>query len=69
MVADVDAFSVFSGRTPLKSSGSFAVVHADPAAPDLPGLVADMGTEKVLAFWESMNAMLKEIPPRDSVAV
>ncbi|HWI98074.1 MAG TPA: FIST C-terminal domain-containing protein [Burkholderiales bacterium] len=45
MVADVDAFSVFSGRTPLKSSGSFAVVHADPAAPDLPGLVADMSAK------------------------
>jgi small ligand-binding sensory domain FIST len=45
MVADVDAFSVFSGRMPLKSSGSFAVVHADPAAPDLPGLVADMSAK------------------------
>ena len=45
MVADVDAFSVFSGRAPLKANGSFAVVHADPAAPDLPGLVADMSAK------------------------
>jgi small ligand-binding sensory domain FIST len=42
MVADIEDFSVFSGRAPLKESGSFAVVHADPAAPDLPGLVSDM---------------------------
>jgi small ligand-binding sensory domain FIST len=42
MVADIEDFSVFSGRAPLKASGSFAVVHADPAAPDLPGLVSDM---------------------------
>jgi len=42
MVADVDAFSVFSGRAPLKTYGSFGVVHADPGAPDLPGLVSDM---------------------------
>ena len=45
MVADVDAFSVFSGRTPLRAGGSFGVVHADPAAPDLPGLVADMSAK------------------------
>jgi small ligand-binding sensory domain FIST len=42
MVADFDSFSVFSGRAPLKGNGNFAVVHADPAAPDLPGLVSDM---------------------------
>jgi small ligand-binding sensory domain FIST len=42
MVADFDSFSVFSGRAPLKGGGSFAVVHGDPKAPDLPGLVADM---------------------------
>jgi len=42
MVADFDSFSVFSGRAPLKRSGSFAVVHADPRAPDPTGLVADM---------------------------
>jgi small ligand-binding sensory domain FIST len=45
MVADIDDFSVFSGRAPLKESGSFAVVHADPAAPDLPGLVSDMSAK------------------------
>jgi small ligand-binding sensory domain FIST len=43
MVADVDAYSVFSGRRPLAGTAPhFAVVHADPGAPDLPGLVADM---------------------------
>jgi len=45
MVADLDAFSVFSGRAPLKANGSFGVVHADPAAPDLPGLVSDMSAK------------------------
>jgi small ligand-binding sensory domain FIST len=45
MVADVDAFSVFSGRAPLKTNGSFGVVHADPGAPDLPGLVSDMSAK------------------------
>jgi small ligand-binding sensory domain FIST len=45
MVADLDAFSVFSGRAPLKANGSFAVVHADPGAPDLPGLVSDMSAK------------------------
>src|SRR5262245_62098273 len=46
MVADFDAFSVFSGRAPLKHGGGrFAVVHADPAAPDLPGLVSDMSAK------------------------
>ena len=40
MVADIDGFKVFSGRAPLKG-GHFAVVHADPSAPDVPGLVAD----------------------------
>ena len=45
MVADFGAFSVFSGRAPLKAGGSFAVVHADPAAPDLPGLVSDMSAK------------------------
>jgi small ligand-binding sensory domain FIST len=42
MVADIEDFSVFSGRAPLRQGGSFAVVHADPGAPDLPGLVSDM---------------------------
>jgi len=45
MVADLDAYSVFSGRAPLKANGSFGVVHADPAAPDLPGLVSDMSAK------------------------
>ncbi|MFL6570847.1 MAG: FIST C-terminal domain-containing protein [Burkholderiales bacterium] len=45
MVADLDAFSVFSGRAPLKANGSFGVVHADPGAPDLPGLVSDMSAK------------------------
>lgn len=50
MVADLDAFSVFSGRAPLKASGSFAVVHADPGAPDLPGLVSDMSAKVGTGF-------------------
>jgi small ligand-binding sensory domain FIST len=40
MVADIGPFSVFSGRAPLKD-GHFAVVHADPAAPDVAGLIVD----------------------------
>ena len=42
MVADLDAYAVFSGRSPMKPGQSFAVVHADPQAPDLPGLVTDL---------------------------
>jgi small ligand-binding sensory domain FIST len=49
MVADVSAFSVFSGRNPFKS-GHFAVVHADPAAPDVAGLVADMAAKVASGF-------------------
>jgi small ligand-binding sensory domain FIST len=47
MVADFDSFSVFSGRAPLKADdvAQFAVVHADPAAPDVPGLLADMSSK------------------------
>jgi len=47
MVADVDAFSVFSGRKPLKADAvaHFAVVHADPGAPELPGLISDMSAK------------------------
>jgi small ligand-binding sensory domain FIST len=47
MVADFDSFSVFSGRSPLKGSevAHFGVVHADPAAPDVPGLVSDMSSK------------------------
>src|SRR5262245_58288958 len=44
MVLDLpsNAYQVFSGRSPLKRPAHFAVVHADPQAPDVPGLVADM---------------------------
>jgi len=49
MVADVSGFSVFSGRTPLKG-GHFAVVHADPAAPDVAGLVVDMAAKVASGF-------------------
>jgi len=42
MVADIDAYAVFSGRAPLQRDQNFAVAHADPAAPDLPGLVTDL---------------------------
>jgi small ligand-binding sensory domain FIST len=47
MVADFDSFSVFSGRAPLKGTdvAHFAVVHADPAAPDVAGLVSDMSSK------------------------
>jgi small ligand-binding sensory domain FIST len=47
MVGDFDAFSVFSGRAPLKGTevAHFGVVHADPAAPDVPGLVSDMSSK------------------------
>jgi small ligand-binding sensory domain FIST len=47
MVADFESFSVFSGRSPLKGSevAQFGVVHADPGAPELPGLIADMSAK------------------------
>jgi small ligand-binding sensory domain FIST len=51
MVAEVEKFSVFNGRTPLKKDGAhFAVVHADPAAPDVAGLVADMAAKVASGF-------------------
>lgn len=51
MVAEVEQFSVFNGRTPLKKDGAhFAVVHADPAAPDVAGLVADMAAKVASGF-------------------
>jgi small ligand-binding sensory domain FIST len=50
MVADFDAFAVFSGRAPLKGGASFAVVHADPRAPDLPGLVSDMSAKVATGY-------------------
>jgi small ligand-binding sensory domain FIST len=49
MVADVSGFSVFSGRAPLKN-GHFAVVHADPAAPDVAGLISDMAAKVASGF-------------------
>ena len=43
MVADIEGYAVFSGRSPLKGTAPhFAVVHADPAAPDVAGLVSDI---------------------------
>lgn len=44
MVLDLGSneYQVFSGRSPLKKPAHFAVVHADPNAPDVPGLVSDM---------------------------
>ena len=50
MVADVAPFSVFSGRSPLKGKAHFAVVHADPAAPDVAGLIADMSAKVASGF-------------------
>lgn len=49
MIADIDAFRVFSGRSPLKG-GHFAVVHADPGAPDVAGLIADMSAKVASGF-------------------
>jgi small ligand-binding sensory domain FIST len=49
MVADIDSYQVFSGRAPLKG-GHFAIVHADPAAPDVAGLVADMSAKVASGF-------------------
>ena len=52
MVADFDSFNVFSGRKPLKAEdvARFAVVHADPGAPELPGLVADMSAKVATGY-------------------
>ena len=49
MVADIDSFQVFSGRAPLKG-GHFAIVHADPAAPDVTGLLADLAAKVASGF-------------------
>lgn len=49
MIADIDGFQVFSGRAPLKG-GHFAVVHADPTAPDVAGLIADMSAKVASGF-------------------
>ena len=47
MVAEIDAaaYRIFSGRSPLKPGAHFAVVHADPTAPDIVGLVADLASK------------------------
>lgn len=52
MVSDLEGFAVFSGRTPLRPEAvaQFAVVHADPSAPDLPGLVSDMSSKVSTGF-------------------
>lgn len=51
MIADVGSYSIFSGRRPLKGAAPhFAVVHADPAAPDVPGLVADMSAKTATGY-------------------
>ena len=51
MVADIDAYSVFSGRRPLKGTAPhFAVVHADPAEADVAGLVADMSAKLATGY-------------------
>ncbi len=44
-------YSVFSGRSPLRSGQAhFAVAHADPQAPDVPGLVADLAGKLVSGY-------------------
>lgn len=51
MIAEVEDFAVFSGKTPLKSRAAhFAVIHADPAAPDVAGLIADMSAKLASGF-------------------
>jgi small ligand-binding sensory domain FIST len=45
---------VFSGRKPLQAgarcAAHFAIVHADPAAPDVAGLIADMSAKVASGF-------------------
>jgi small ligand-binding sensory domain FIST len=50
MVADIGGFTVFSGRDRVRGEPHFAVVHADPAAPDVPDLVADMSAKVTSGF-------------------
>ena len=48
MVAELDdsRYRVFSGRVPLRGAPPHvAVVHADPQAPDVPGLVSDLAAK------------------------
>jgi small ligand-binding sensory domain FIST len=49
MIADIDAFRVFSGRSPMKG-GHFAIVHADPGAPDVAGLIAELSAKVASGF-------------------
>jgi small ligand-binding sensory domain FIST len=49
MIADIDAFRVFSGRARMEG-GHFAIVHADPGAPDVAGLIADMSAKVASGF-------------------
>lgn len=47
MVAEFEpgSYRIFSGRSPLKPGAHFAVVHADPTAPDIVGLVSDLASK------------------------
>jgi len=46
MIADLDHYEIFSGRAPLRGrAANFAVVHADPGAADVAGLVSDMASK------------------------
>lgn len=48
MVADLASsqYGVFSGKSPLRgASRHFAVVHADPQAPEIPGLIGDLSAK------------------------
>lgn len=50
MVAEVKDYAVFSGRAPLRRPADWAVVHADPSAPDVSGLVADMAAKVATGY-------------------
>ncbi len=51
MVADIEGYAIFSGRSPLKGSAPhFAVVHADPQAPDVAGLVCDVSLKMASGY-------------------
>ena len=50
MVADIDSFQCFLGTLAAERRPTFAMVHADPAAPDVAGLVADMSAKVASGF-------------------
>jgi small ligand-binding sensory domain FIST len=51
MVADIEPYAVFSGRLPLREgTAHLAIVHADPAAPDVAGLVSDMSAKLMSGY-------------------